>query len=390
METIMRARAALPLVTLLAFNLFAAESDVEHRDRVAQQPATTGPQFQRDALSTRPAEGPGLLVHAKATLGQRVQDRQFKIIGNLDDLVLDLGADAVVAGIVSVGSGQVVIVPARCFSAVGEREVYMHVSALVLYNGERKTLLNAPRLSKKEADRAFEPEQVARTFAFFGQTLPQRSNTTKDTFCSAKKLLEGNLLNPTGDLMGKVKDIMVNVPEGQAAYVIVEPERNLDAQDNLFALPPAALRLSESGKNLVLAAPRERFLGGPHYPRAYETDMCMPEFANSVYSHYGLQFGGGNKVDPTHVPVRAKVGSAETPTTRQTGSDSELRRRFLTELVHEQSFKMTDCPEFRADARDGRLILSGRVKNQHVRVGLVAAAERCAGQGNVVDHLETE
>src|SRR5207244_1124358 len=90
----------------------------------------------------------------------------------------------------------------------------------------------------------------------------------------------------TGETLGRIQDLMVDLPVGRAVYLVVQPAA--DTNGVLYLVPPSAVKWQANGKALTLAASKERFLAGPHFSKSFWTDMVQPELATSVYKYYTI------------------------------------------------------------------------------------------------------
>jgi len=80
--------------------------------------------------------------------------------------------------------------------------------------------------------------------------------------------LEGDpVLNLAGETLGKIDEIMLDVPTGRIAYAVMSSGGFLGMGDKLFAIPWRALTLDPTRKCFVLDADKSRFEEAPGFDK---------------------------------------------------------------------------------------------------------------------------
>lgn len=98
--------------------------------------------------------------------------------------------------------------------------------------------------------------------------------------------LEGDpVINLAGETLGKIDEIMLDVPTGRVAYAVMSSGGFLGMGDKLFALPWRTLTLDPVRKCFVLDADKQRFEQAPgfdkdHWPSLSEVDGMGLEVAS--------------------------------------------------------------------------------------------------------------
>lgn len=101
--------------------------------------------------------------------------------------------------------------------------------------------------------------------------------------------LEGDaVVNRQGETLGKIEDIMLDVPRGRIAYAVMSSGGFLGFGDKLFALPWSALTLDPEHHRFVMDASKARFEHAPgfdkdHWPTTAEFDGM----GDSIHSYWG-------------------------------------------------------------------------------------------------------
>ena len=104
----------------------------------------------------------------------------------------------------------------------------------------------------------------------------------------ASDTLEGDqVVNLTGETLGKIRDIMIDVPNGRVAYAVLSVGGMLGVGDKLFAVPWNALVLDADNHCFVLDVSKDRLKDAPGFDKDHWPEMADMRFATSVYEYYG-------------------------------------------------------------------------------------------------------
>jgi len=103
---------------------------------------------------------------------------------------------------------------------------------------------------------------------------------------SAATLTGDRVRNPAGEDLGKIEEIMIDVPTGQVAYAVISFGGFLGIGDKLFAVPWRALTLHERDHIFVLEVDRRRLEEAPGFDRDRWPDMADPEWGAQVDEFY--------------------------------------------------------------------------------------------------------
>jgi sporulation protein YlmC with PRC-barrel domain len=106
---------------------------------------------------------------------------------------------------------------------------------------------------------------------------------------SAASLAGDRVRNSAGDDLGKVKEIMIDVPSGKVAYAVLSFGGFLGAGDKLFAVPWDALVLDEDEKEFVLDIDKTTLENAPGFDKDNWPDMADPGWGSQIYGHYGIR-----------------------------------------------------------------------------------------------------
>ena len=315
----------------------------------------------------------GLINRTTALIGKKVMTRGEKGLGNVEDLILDIPNGQVVAVLVTPGKDQQSTpVPARSFWTATKNKI--------LVSTDRNTFESAPRLPKASMPQTPEAKRLHESFLHFGQRASEPSAAGSGGLCSAAELIGMRLVSRTQEPLGQIEDIMVDVPVGRIAYLVIQPAAGVGSNSNLYVLPPQAIRHAASGRSLVLETDQAHFLAGPHIQQDFWTEMSRPELLAAMLEHYSLQPGASGQPDPTRQPVRARI---ETPGAPAQGSparsDQEITQAVVTEIVRINARFPYARPEDHHHARPGHADWPREEREAEAATGRRGCA--CCGRG---------
>ena len=106
---------------------------------------------------------------------------------------------------------------------------------------------------------------------------------------SASSLAGDRVKNPAGEDLGKVTELMIDIPSGRVPYAVLSFGGMLGVGNKLFAVPWNALTLDEDEKQFILKADKARLENAPGFDKDNWPDMADAAWGGTVYSYYGVQ-----------------------------------------------------------------------------------------------------
>lgn len=103
---------------------------------------------------------------------------------------------------------------------------------------------------------------------------------------AASTLEDDDVVNLAGEDLGKIKEIMIDVPRGRVAYAVLSSGGFLGIGDRLFAIPWGALKLDVERKCFILDVDAERLKNAPGFDKDHWPSMADPVWASEVHSYY--------------------------------------------------------------------------------------------------------
>ena len=104
---------------------------------------------------------------------------------------------------------------------------------------------------------------------------------------AARALSGDRVRNSAGEHLGKIEDIMIDIPTGRVAYAVLSFGGVLGMGNKLFALPWEALILNEREREFVLDVDKEKLENAPGFDKDNWPDMADPSWAERMHGHWG-------------------------------------------------------------------------------------------------------
>lgn len=178
-------------------------------------------------------------MRASDIIGATVRDKQGETLGDVQDLIVDVGNEKVSYAILAFGGflgfgEKLFAYPMDRFQAAGDDgdELMLSVSEQELKNAPGFDRSNWPTFGAAGGYRGEVDKH-------FGQTVKTGGDLVR-----MSELLSQDIKDRAGKDVGQVEDIVVSVTDGQIRYLVMEPDNDLDMGDRLVMLPLNALQAS--------------------------------------------------------------------------------------------------------------------------------------------------
>ena len=104
---------------------------------------------------------------------------------------------------------------------------------------------------------------------------------------SASTLEGDSVHNSAGESLGKVDEIMIDIPSGRIAYVVLSFGGVLGLGNKLFAIPWSAVTVDEDKKCLILDVDKQTLENAPGFEKDAWPDMADTVWGAEIYHYYG-------------------------------------------------------------------------------------------------------
>ena len=105
----------------------------------------------------------------------------------------------------------------------------------------------------------------------------------------ASKLIGTPVKNLQDENLGKVENLLVDLPSGRVVAVIVSSGGFLGIGNALSAVPPTALRFTTERDTLQLDASKAMLASAPHFTGDRWPDFADAAYAGGVYRAYNVE-----------------------------------------------------------------------------------------------------
>lgn len=120
-----------------------------------------------------------------------------------------------------------------------------------------------------------------------------RSSTTTSGYApvlSASSIAGTKVLNPTGDQLGSIEDLMLDTDTGEVAYAVLSFGGFLGMGGKLFAIPWQALTIDPADHSFVLDVDREKLENAPGFDKDDWPTTANSTWMQDLHRHYGLEY----------------------------------------------------------------------------------------------------
>ena len=194
--------------------------------------------------------------------------------------------------------------------------------------------------------------------------------------------------------MGKVENLLVDLPAGRIVTVIVSSGGFLGMGDELSAVPPSALRFTPDRGTLQLDTSKEMLASAPHFKANQWPNFNEPSYTHGVYRAYNIEpyftAAGPTDADNTRRNVRDRDDRTLTPLNQGNGkADVSTTAQIRKEIIAAKNMSV-NARNVKIITLDGRVTLRGPVNTAEEKRLLGEIADRIATSGNVDNQLEVK
>lgn len=117
--------------------------------------------------------------------------------------------------------------------------------------------------------------------------IPVETNRPIHSVLSAGTLKGDDVRNASGEDLGKIEEIMIDVSSGRVAYAVLSFGGFLGMGDKLFAIPWEALRLDQEHERFILNVDKEVLEDAPGFEKNQWPEFADRTWGAGIYDHYG-------------------------------------------------------------------------------------------------------
>jgi sporulation protein YlmC with PRC-barrel domain len=195
----------------------------------------------------------GHIQRAHLILGKEVKNARGEDIGKIDDLVVDLESGRLLYAIVDPKGG----LPGAGKVAMPPGEFVMGGDGNLIVDSDKATINKAPRFAKERAADPGNASFAHEVYQHFGQHgwWEGTGSSPSKNFGNAhlvSQLTGSTVKGAANEDMGKVRNVVLDMPAGRVVYVVLAPTGDLGANNSVYLLPPNAFTLGNDGNTLVM------------------------------------------------------------------------------------------------------------------------------------------
>lgn len=106
---------------------------------------------------------------------------------------------------------------------------------------------------------------------------------------SASTIIGDEVENTSGERLGKIEELMIDVEQGRIAYAVLSFGGFMGVGDKLFAIPWSALRVNTQEHKFVLEADKNTLEAAPGFDKDNWPDMADQTWGSDIHRYYGQQ-----------------------------------------------------------------------------------------------------
>ena len=237
---------------------------------------------------TRPAEAAQdvafPLAKMQDVLGQSVTTSQGKEVGRIENVILDAATgDALYVVVTSggvVGLGSTLrTLPWGVVQAAADRQAFQ-------LQIEAETFTRAPHFDPDSWPDMEDRHWVDAIQVYYGRAPRLGPRLPADTsepvaqgprpVLRAKSVVQGQVMNPQGQRLGEIEDVVLDVTTGKVAYAVLAFKRFPRPGEKWFALPWQALKQSKGLGTFLLAVEAQVLDAAPGFDRDRWPQQAQP------------------------------------------------------------------------------------------------------------------
>jgi hyperosmotically inducible protein len=350
-------------------------------------------------------------VKTSDVIGMSVVNDQGQKLGKVEDLAVDVESGRIVQVIIATGG------------LLGMGETLTPVPPGVLYHeGDPKVLdldasadkFNAaPKCAAGKWDEDTQSNRVVEIYGYYDQKPyfvasqydrnvngnvahnyhpANRARSNLGYVQNASKLMGTPVTNLQAEKIGKVENLIVDLPAGRIEAVIVASGGYLGIDDELSAVPPTAFRFDDQHEILQLDATKETLARSPHFKSGQWPDFSQSSYAGGVYHAYHIEpyfnDDATNEPDNTARNLRDRDSHTLTPLDQgNSQADIDTTAQIRKEIMAVDGISV-NAKNVKIITMNGHVTLRGPVNSEDEKRQIGEIADRIAQSGNVDNQLE--
>lgn len=306
----------------------------------AESPTPHGTSSARTATSRQQATIADM--RASRLMGKDVRNAQGKEIGEITDMVVDLSSNRIHyvilshGGLMGLGDKEVAVPVNQLRSGSRDGQLVLNLTEQQLKDApalERSAQWNDPRtwdnvgqyytrtlgmpaserpLATSEQSESGRSQSEAASGSSVANSAASASTAARSTsssnarFQRVSDVLGMDVVDRTGDEVGEIEDIVINLSTGSVHYAVLEFDRAWNPVDKLVALPLSSLQPKAGSNDLTITVTRDQLANAPSFDARSWPNLNDRQFRDRVAG-----FGRDNTTGMDRTPAASSSGSGK-------------------------------------------------------------------------------
>ncbi len=114
-------------------------------------------------------------------------------------------------------------------------------------------------------------------------------NNTYTTTLSSSSITGTDVVNPQGENLGHIEDLMIDLDTGRISYAVLSFGGIFGIGNKLFAVPMESLTINTEDENFVMNVDKERLEDAPGFDKDNWPETNNTDFRTEVYTYYNVE-----------------------------------------------------------------------------------------------------
>lgn len=408
-------------VSVLSFTTLAEEATQPKSDRPSQA-------NDRRPGAVRRSDRLNGAVKASDLMGMTVKNYQGDKLAKVEDLAVDVESGRVVQVILSMGG---IIGVGETLTAVPPGALHHDVAQKVLHlNVDKEKLKAAPVFDMDKWSESSDLAHLAAVYQLYGEEpafqFVRKGETATDGFLDdgatrgaqepgtkkkwihewqatipasrlgqvrkASKLIGTEVQNLQLESLGRVDNILVDLPSGRMVAIVLSSGGFLGIGDELSAVPPSVLGFTADRSVLQLDTSKEALAKAPHFSAKQWPDFAQAGYVGQVYHAHRVEPYFSTAVTPgadnTSRNERDRKGRELTPLDQgNSKADVSTTAQIRKEIIAGDNMSV-NAKNVKIITVNGRVTLRGPVNSAEEKRLIGEISNRVAHSENVDNQLE--
>jgi sporulation protein YlmC with PRC-barrel domain len=123
------------------------------------------------------------------------------------------------------------------------------------------------------------------------------------TVLSASTLEGDDVVNPGGEKLGKLKELMIDITTGSVGYAVLSRGGVMGMGEKLFAIPWSIMTVDGDNEQIVLDVTEDFLDTAPGFDPDNWPEFSSPTWGEDIHRHYGVEPSGRGTPDGTVPPL---------------------------------------------------------------------------------------